>query len=72
MDTIDQDTDTPVTARSIEKRCQYTKSLKRQMVEETLAGRESVSVIARCYDINANQFFKWGQQYRKGGGGRGA
>ena len=36
------------------------------MVEETLAGRESVSVVARRHDVNANQLFKWRQQYRKG------
>ena len=36
------------------------------MVEETLAGRDSVSVVARRYDVNANQLFKWRQQYREG------
>jgi len=28
------------------------------MVEETLAGRDSVSVVARRYDVNANELFK--------------
>ena len=66
MDTIDQGAGTPVPARPVRNRRHYTKSLKRQMVEETLAGRDSVSVVARRYDVNDNQLFKWRQQYRQG------
>ena len=33
---------------------------------EALAGRNSVSVIARRYYVNANKLFKWRQQSRKG------
>ena len=66
MDTIEQATGITVAAKSIRKRCHYSKALKRQMVEETLAGLESVSVVARRHDVNANQLFKWRQQYRKG------
>ena len=66
MDTIDQDTGSTVPAKPIQKRRQYSKALKRQMVEETLAGRDSVSVVARRYDVNANQLFKWRRQYRGG------
>jgi len=66
MDTIEQDTGITVAAKSIRKRRHYPKALKRQMVEETLAGQESVSVVAHRHDINANQLFKWRQQYRKG------
>ena len=66
MDTIEQDTGITVAAVSIRKRRHYPKALKRQMVEETLAGQESVSVVARRHDVNANQLFKWRQQYRKG------
>ncbi len=40
--------------------------MKRQMVEATLDGSESVSVVARRYDVNANQLFKWRRQYREG------
>jgi transposase len=66
MDTIDQDRGRTGTAEPIRKRRHYSKALKRQMVEETLTGRESVSVVARRHDVNANQLFKWRQQYRKG------
>lgn len=51
---------------SVRKRRHYSKALKRQMVEETLTGRESVSVVARHRDVNANQLFKWRKQYRQG------
>ena len=66
MDTIDQDMGRTVAARPIRKRRHYPKALKRQMVEETLSGRESVSVVARRHDVNANQLFKWRRQYREG------
>ena len=66
MDTIDQGNDSKVPAKPIQKRRHYCKALKRQMVEETLAGRDSVSVVARRYDINANQLFKWRRLYREG------
>ena len=36
------------------------------MVEATLEGTESVSVIARRSDVNANQLFRWRSQYRQG------
>jgi transposase len=66
MDTIDQNKDSAIPIRPARKRRQYSKALKRQMVEETLAGRDSVSVVARRYDVNANQLFKWRRQYREG------
>ncbi|MGB7933574.1 MAG: transposase [Gammaproteobacteria bacterium] len=66
MDTIDQNNDSKIPAKPIQKRRHYRKALKRQMVEETLTGQDSVSVVARRYDINANQLFKWRQQYRMG------
>jgi transposase len=66
MDTIDQNNDSAIPTRRARKRRQYSKALKRQMVEETLAGRDSVSVVARRYDVNANQLFKWRRQYRGG------
>ena len=49
------------------KRRSYSRALKRQIVEETLSGQESVSVIARRHDVNANQVFKWRRLYRAGG-----
>jgi len=66
MDTIDQGAGTPVPARPVRNRRHYTKSLKRQIVEETLAGRDSVSIVARRHDVNANQLFKWRRLYREG------
>ena len=39
---------------------------KRRIVEETLLAGSSVSVVARRYDVNANQVFAWRQQYRRG------
>ena len=41
------------------KRRQYSETLKRQMVTETLAPRASVSIVARRHDLNANQLLKW-------------
>jgi transposase-like protein len=47
--------------------------LKRQIVGETRAPGASVSVVARRYDVNVKQVFKWRQRYearrRAGDGG---
>jgi transposase len=40
-------------------------ALKRQIVNETLAG-ESVSRVARRHDINANQLFRWRRLHQQG------
>jgi transposase len=37
--------------------------LKRQIVSETFVAGASVSVVARRHDVNANQVFRWRQQY---------
>lgn len=66
MDTYSQD---PVKIRPIKptvKRRQYSKSLKRQIVEECLAGNDSAAVVAHRHDINANLLFKWRRQYGTG------
>jgi transposase-like protein len=39
---------------------------KRQIVEEVLQGGESVAVIARRHEVNANLLFSWKRQYEKG------
>ena len=44
------------------KRRQYSEALKRQMVAETLALGASVSIVARRYDVNSNQLFRWRRQ----------
>ncbi len=66
MDTIDQDTALGTPAKSVSKRRSYSRQLKRQIVQEALDGSVSVSVVARRYDINANQLFKWRRQYQQG------
>lgn len=45
---------------------------KRRVVEETLGAGASVSVVARRYDVNANQVFTWRRQYQRGELGGGA
>ena len=73
MDTLDQDTkvqpqpedtDAPQKPRTTKRK--YSLALKREIVEETLKGVESVSVIARRYDVNANMVFRWRRLYEKG------
>ena len=66
MDTHLQDTATVGPAKATVKRRQYSKTLKRQIVEECLAGNDSTSVVARRHDINANLLFKWRRQYDAG------
>ena len=44
------------------KRRQYSEALKRQMVAETLEPGASVSIVARRYDVNSNQLFRWRRQ----------
>ena len=41
-----------------------TRALKREIVAATLLPGASVSVVARWYDINANQVFSWRRRYR--------
>jgi len=40
--------------------------LKREIVAASLAPGSSVSVVARRYDVNANQVFSWRKLYRNG------
>lgn len=44
----------------------FTHAQKRAMVEATLDGKTSVSVVARQHDVNANQLFRWRKQYHEG------
>lgn len=48
------------------KRRMRTLDEKRQIVEEVLRGDESVAVIARRHEVNANLLFSWKRQYEKG------
>ncbi len=49
------------------QRRRHSLTFKRRVVAEMLAGQESVSVIARRHDINANLLFKWKKLYLSGG-----
>lgn len=40
--------------------------LKRRIVEESFAPGASVSLVARAYDVNANQVFSWRRRYQRG------
>jgi transposase len=42
----------------------WPESLKREVVAATLTPGSSVSLVARRYDVNANQVFAWRRRYR--------
>ena len=42
----------------------WPEALKREIVAASFAPGSSVSVIARHYDVNANQVFGWRKRYR--------
>jgi transposase len=42
----------------------WPEALKREIVAASLASGSSVSVVARQYDVNANQVFTWRKRYR--------
>ncbi len=44
----------------------WPEALKREIVAASLAPGSSVSVVARRYEVNANQVFSWRKQYRGG------
>lgn len=66
MDTYPKHTTLVDPVKPKTERRRYSKSLKRQIVEECLAGPDSVSIVARRHDINANLLFKWRRQYEAG------
>jgi transposase len=45
----------------------WPEALKREIVAATLAPGASVSMVARQYDVNANQVFSWRRRYREAG-----
>jgi transposase len=49
----------------------YPLALKHRIVEETFAPEQSVSIVARRHDVNANLVFEWRKQYRLGTLGKG-
>ena len=44
----------------------WPEALKREIVAASLVPGSSVSVVARRYDVNANQVFAWRKRYRGG------
>ena len=42
----------------------WPEALKREIVAATMVPGASVSVVARQYDVNANQVFSWRRRYR--------
>lgn len=54
------------TTQQRERRRRYTLAFKRQVVEEAMAGDDSVSVVARRHDLNANLLFTWRRRYQQG------
>lgn len=48
------------------RRRRFSVEYKRRIVEECLDGPDSVSVVARRHDVNANQLFGWRRLYRLG------
>jgi transposase len=56
--------DTSLTGRRRNR--SWPAALKREIVEAALAPGASVSVVARRYDVNANQVFGWRRLYREG------
>ena len=43
----------------------WPEELKREIVAATFASGSSVSIVARQYDVNANQVFSWRKRYRE-------
>ena len=43
----------------------WPEALKREIVAASFAPGSSVSVVARHYDVNANQVFSWRKRYRE-------
>src|SRR5258707_8343229 len=44
----------------------WPEALKREIVASSLRPGSSVSLVARRYDVNANQVFAWRRRYRSG------
>ena len=55
------------TSRERRRNKRWPEALKREIVTATLAPGASVSVVARQYDVNANQVFGWRRRYRDAG-----
>ena len=54
-----------ITPQISDKRRTFSPVVKMNIAQLALAGEQSVSVIARQYDINANQVFRWTREFRQ-------
>jgi transposase len=52
------------TARGRPRNRSWPETLKREIVAASFAPGSSVSIVARQYDVNANQVFSWRKRYR--------
>src|SRR5450759_3286650 len=53
-----------ITATGRRRNRSWPEALKREIVAASFAPGASVSVVARHYDVNANQVFSWRRLYR--------
>lgn len=53
-----------VDTSEVRRRKRWPEALKREIVAATFQPGASVSVVARRYDVNANQVFRWRRRYR--------
>ena len=53
--------------RREERHKRWPEALKREIVAATFEAGASVSMVARQYDVNANQVFSWRRHYREAG-----
>ena len=54
-----------VTPQISDKRRSFSSAFKMNIAQLALAGTQSVSAIARQYDINANQVFRWTREFQR-------
>jgi transposase len=57
-----------ITATGRPRNRSWPEALKREIVAASLVPGSSVSIVARQYDVNANQVFSWRKRYREDGG----
>src|SRR5471032_3179826 len=53
-----------ITATGRPRNRSWPEALKREIVAASVAPGSSVSMVARHYDVNANQVFNWRKRYR--------
>ena len=54
-----------ITPKISDKRRSFSPAFKMNIAQLALAGTQSVSAIARQYDINANQVFRWTREFQQ-------